>query len=180
MRRDVTIIVALAAVVLVPSILTRDPWNPDEPRYAEVAREMVVTGHYAVPHLNGEVYPDKPAFFFWLVAGLMRLGFGFDTYGLTLYANSGDIDDIFQGFDALSQDQRVVLLTSVGKYGDSLARRARMAGNIASIVEQHAVVFTDCARKKSMGGTAIIGAKELSGITDSQEVYRLIVERRKR
>ncbi len=77
MRRDVTIIVALAAVVLVPSILTRDPWNPDEPRYAEVAREMVVTGHYAVPHLNGEVYPDKPAFFFWLVAGLMRLGFGF-------------------------------------------------------------------------------------------------------
>jgi len=30
-----------------------------------------------VAHLNGEVYPDKPAFFFWLVAGLMRLGFGF-------------------------------------------------------------------------------------------------------
>jgi len=77
MRRDVTIIVALAAVVLVPSMFTRDPWNPDEPRYTEVAREMIVTGSYAVPHLNGEVYPDKPAFFFWLVAGLMRLGFGF-------------------------------------------------------------------------------------------------------
>lgn len=75
--RDMAVIVALSACVFVPSLFTRDPWNPDEPRYTEVAREMVVTGNYAVPHLNGEIYPDKPAPFFWMVALLMQLGFGF-------------------------------------------------------------------------------------------------------
>ncbi len=43
-------------------------WSPDEPRYAEVAREMVVTGDYLVPHLNGEVYTKKPPLLFWLDA----------------------------------------------------------------------------------------------------------------
>jgi len=45
-----------------------DLWNPDEPRYAQVAREMLETGQYLLPHLNGQVYADKPPLFFWLVA----------------------------------------------------------------------------------------------------------------
>ena len=61
-------VVALVAVLFVPPLFTRDPWNPDEPRYAEVAREMVVLGQYLVPHLNGEPYSDKPPLFFWLAA----------------------------------------------------------------------------------------------------------------
>ena len=77
--RHVAIILVLGATVLVPSLFTRDPWDPDEPRYAEVAREMVVLGDYLVPHLNSEVYPDKPPLFFWMAAGLMHLGFGIDS-----------------------------------------------------------------------------------------------------
>ncbi|GAB4343054.1 MAG: glycosyltransferase family 39 protein [Candidatus Abyssubacteria bacterium] len=46
----------------------RDLWNPDEPRYAQVSREMLQTGDWVVPHLNGEVYPEKPPLYFWLVA----------------------------------------------------------------------------------------------------------------
>jgi len=46
----------------------RDLWNPDEPRYAQVAREMLETGEWVLPHLNGEVYPEKPPLYFWLVA----------------------------------------------------------------------------------------------------------------
>ena len=45
-----------------------DLWNPDEPRYAQVAREMLDTGEWILPHLNGDIYPDKPPFFFWLIA----------------------------------------------------------------------------------------------------------------
>ena len=39
----------------------------DEPRYAQIAREMLETGQYIVPHLNGEIYPAKPPLFFWLM-----------------------------------------------------------------------------------------------------------------
>jgi len=76
--RDVTIILVLAAVLLFPSHFTRDLWNPDEPRYMEVAREMLVLGDYLVPHLNGRIYPDKPPLFFWLTAALYRAGLGFE------------------------------------------------------------------------------------------------------
>ncbi|MEW6377531.1 MAG: hypothetical protein AB1502_17305 [Thermodesulfobacteriota bacterium] len=44
-----------------------DLWNPDEPRYAEVAREMVERGDWILMHLNGKAYEDKPPLFFWLI-----------------------------------------------------------------------------------------------------------------
>ncbi len=43
-------------------------WSPDEPRYAEVAREMVITGEYVLPHLNGRIYTRKPPLLFWMSA----------------------------------------------------------------------------------------------------------------
>ena len=42
--------------------------NHDYLRYAEVAREMIRSGEWGVPHLNGEVFIDKPPFLFWLMA----------------------------------------------------------------------------------------------------------------
>ena len=45
-----------------------DLWNPDEPRYAQVAREMVTGGNWVLMHANGERYVDKPPLFFWLIA----------------------------------------------------------------------------------------------------------------
>lgn len=45
-----------------------DLWSPDEPRYAQVAREMLRSNDWVVPHLNGEVYTEKPPLYFWLIA----------------------------------------------------------------------------------------------------------------
>ena len=45
-----------------------DLWNPDEPRYAQVAREMTEGGNWILPRLNKRIYPDKPPVFFWLIA----------------------------------------------------------------------------------------------------------------
>ncbi len=52
---------------LLPGIGTWDLQMPDEVRYAEVAREMAVTGSKILPVLNGQVYPEKPPLFFWLL-----------------------------------------------------------------------------------------------------------------
>lgn len=40
----------------------------NEGRYAEVAREMLQTGDWITPHLNGEVFLNKPPLVFWLTA----------------------------------------------------------------------------------------------------------------
>src|SRR3989339_883827 len=37
-------------------------------RYAEIAREMIRSGDWVVPRLNGEVFIDKPPLLFWLIA----------------------------------------------------------------------------------------------------------------
>ncbi|HZI64205.1 MAG TPA: glycosyltransferase family 39 protein, partial [Thermoanaerobaculia bacterium] len=67
-RRD-DLLLALAGLLLfLPGIGRRDLWNPDEPRYAEVAREMRLSGEYLVPHLNGQVYAHKPPLQFWAIA----------------------------------------------------------------------------------------------------------------
>ena len=49
-----------------------DLWAPDEPRYAQVADEIVTGGHGAagliVMHVDGEPYSEKPPLYFWLAA----------------------------------------------------------------------------------------------------------------
>ena len=67
-NRNILILLLVAAAILFINLGGWDLWNPDEPRYAEVAREMVKTGNYIVPHINAEIYPDKPPLFFWLIA----------------------------------------------------------------------------------------------------------------
>src|SRR5438876_374639 len=42
--------------------------DPDEGRNAEAAREMLESGDWVTPHMDGVVYLDKPPAFFWVVA----------------------------------------------------------------------------------------------------------------
>ena len=74
-------ILLLAAVLFLANLWGYDLWAPDEPYFAEGAREMVVDGKWAVPHVNGVVTTDKPPLFFWLIA-FVSLPFG-SVYSLT-------------------------------------------------------------------------------------------------
>ncbi len=47
--------------------------DPDEGRNAEVAREMISLDDWITPHYDTLPYLDKPAVFFWLVAGSFRV-----------------------------------------------------------------------------------------------------------
>jgi len=59
-----------------------DLWNPDEPRYAQVAREMVQGGDWILMHVNGKMYADKPPLFFWLIALSTYLWGGFSSFAV--------------------------------------------------------------------------------------------------
>lgn len=59
-------------------------FTPDEGRYSEVAREMIVTHDYLTPRLNGVVFLDKPILYYWLQAIAMRV-FGISEWSLRLW-----------------------------------------------------------------------------------------------
>lgn len=61
--------VALAAVWLI-TIQIRPMLDPDEGRYAEIPREMVTTGDWVTPRLDGLKYFEKPALQYWATAAL--------------------------------------------------------------------------------------------------------------
>src|SRR5919198_2080524 len=69
---------ALLVLLLVPGALLY-PWlafhlfEPDEGRYAEIPREMLVRSEWVVPYLLGEPYLDKPPLLYWLVMLSYRL-----------------------------------------------------------------------------------------------------------
>ena len=66
-------ILALAAVLILAGLGLRDPWPADEPRFAQVAREMVESGRWLFPTRGGELYSDKPPLFMWVIAALYSL-----------------------------------------------------------------------------------------------------------
>ena len=58
----------LAALMFFINLGSYDLWPPDEPRYAQVAREMRDSGDYLTPRVNGQPYREKPPLLFWLMA----------------------------------------------------------------------------------------------------------------
>ncbi len=51
----------------------RSLWETDEARYAEIAREMVVSGDWVTPRLNYVKYFEKPVLPYWLIAISFKL-----------------------------------------------------------------------------------------------------------
>jgi len=47
--------------------------DDNEGLYAEIAREMLRTGHYIIPQLNGLPYIEKPPLLYWLTAAAFKL-----------------------------------------------------------------------------------------------------------
>lgn len=66
-RPPVWALILLSVLLWLGQYWLRGLWAPDEARYAYVARELRETGEWLVMHVNGELYPDKPAFLFWLI-----------------------------------------------------------------------------------------------------------------
>ncbi len=70
-------LLAVMTLVWFSLLGSRNLIEPDEGRYAEIPREMVATGDWITPHLNGFKYFEKPPLQYWLTAaGYKLLGVG--------------------------------------------------------------------------------------------------------
>ncbi|HEY7872733.1 MAG TPA: glycosyltransferase family 39 protein [Rudaea sp.] len=72
-RRAFWLFLLLAVLVLGAGIGMRDPWPADEPRFALVAKQMVESGDWLIPHRGSELYADKPPLFMDLQASAFEL-----------------------------------------------------------------------------------------------------------
>jgi len=66
-------VIGLAAFLFFFHLGTYGLWEPDEGRYAEIAREMLASRNFIVPHLNYVPYIEKPPLLYWLTTLAMSL-----------------------------------------------------------------------------------------------------------
>lgn len=59
------LVLGMGLLLFFPGLGNHDLWNPNEPVFAEAAREMQERGTWLLPYVNGEVYLDKPILYFW-------------------------------------------------------------------------------------------------------------------
>src|SRR5207344_999778 len=59
---------AIIAILWFVNLDSRRLVHPDEGRYAEIAREMVASGDWVTPRLNGLKYFEKPPLQYWITA----------------------------------------------------------------------------------------------------------------
>jgi 4-amino-4-deoxy-L-arabinose transferase-like glycosyltransferase len=64
------LLTGLALALYLPGLGAEILRHPLEAKYALVAREMLEGGPRLVPHVYGELFPDKPPLHFWLTAAL--------------------------------------------------------------------------------------------------------------
>lgn len=80
-----TIYAILAAILYLPGLGRPALWEPDEGRYAEIAREMVISGDYVTPRDDFELYFEKPPLVYWAEAAAIRI-FGANEFAVRLPA----------------------------------------------------------------------------------------------
>ena len=61
------VILGLAYILFVHGLGSVSLWDPDEPRQALMAREMMERADYVHPYLNGLPYREKPPLYPWLI-----------------------------------------------------------------------------------------------------------------
>ena len=81
-RISITLFVLFALVYVLP-LGFRPLTIPDETRYGEIPREMLASGDWVVPRLNGLKYFEKPPFGYWANAVSM-VAFGENAFALRI------------------------------------------------------------------------------------------------
>jgi 4-amino-4-deoxy-L-arabinose transferase-like glycosyltransferase len=90
-------------------------WEPDEARYAEIAREMLVLRDFIVPHLNYVAYVEKPPLLYWLTALSFRI-FGTNEFAARMVPAISALMGVIATFvfaDRVMGRRRAVMATAI-------------------------------------------------------------------
>jgi len=74
------LVMALSYILFVHNLGSIALWDPDEPRQAIMAREMMERKDYIRPYLNGEPYLEKPPLYPWLIIIASKIRGGLDEF----------------------------------------------------------------------------------------------------
>jgi 4-amino-4-deoxy-L-arabinose transferase-like glycosyltransferase len=85
--------VTLAALLYLPGLGRPPLWEPDEGRYAEIAREMVVNHDYITPRNNFVRYLEKPPLVYWATAAALKV-FGRTEFAVRLQAAIASVGQV--------------------------------------------------------------------------------------
>jgi len=69
-------VILLCLLPLFFGVHGHEAWTPDEPREAEIAREMAATRPWLIPHLGGKHFVEKPPLYYWAAALSVRVAGG--------------------------------------------------------------------------------------------------------
>ena len=82
-QRYALILLLMYLIIYIMPLGVRPVMIPDETRYAEIPREMITTGNWISPHLNGLRYFEKPVLGYW-VTGISMQVFGENAFAMRL------------------------------------------------------------------------------------------------
>jgi len=81
MKHSAVAVITLYLLLYIAPLGVRPLFIPDETRYFEIPREMIASGDWVVPRLNGIRYFEKPVLGYWLIAASM-LAFGENAFAV--------------------------------------------------------------------------------------------------
>ena len=126
-RRAAVALLLLFGLIWFSNLDYRRLVHPDEGRYAEIAREMSVSGDWVTPRLNGIRYFEKPALQYWITAATYD-AFGVHQWTARLWpALAGFLCVLFTGYVGLR----------LGGAQLGLYSAAALAGSVWHIVNSH-------------------------------------------
>lgn len=78
---SILLILGVAGILMFTFLGTHPLLDPDEPVYAETAREMLQFQDFISPRIYGDFWYDKPPMYYWLVAAAFKI-FGFGEFAV--------------------------------------------------------------------------------------------------
>ena len=154
LRRAGWLALAVAVLLCFAGIFQHGLWTPDEPREAEIAREMLTSHFSAMPTLGGEPFLEKPPLYAWITAAFYSV-FGVNAGAARLPA-------------ALFSIGAIVVAYFMGKRA-----AGRLAGLCAAIVLATMWQFSETSHKAvlDIGLTFFVAAGHLAFLRLKSTTY---------